>query len=77
MKILALAFVMGLGLSGCTSSTGPEMCVAAGGQCLVGGNVCANHGPQDCNPERNSGGAFCCLPCPAGTRANDAGTACQ
>ncbi|HLK91171.1 MAG TPA: hypothetical protein VKZ18_14835 [Polyangia bacterium] len=78
MKIVALTLAMGLlGLSGCSSSTGAELCVAAGGQCVLGGHVCANAGPQDCNPDRNPGGAFCCLPCPAGTKANDAGTACQ
>jgi hypothetical protein len=59
------------------SSDGPAACVAAGGQCLLGGNPCPNRGSQDCNPDRNPGGAFCCLPCPGGTKANDAGTACE
>jgi hypothetical protein len=80
MKITALVFAVGFGLWGCStssSSTGAEMCVAAGGQCLLGGHSCPVVGAQDCNPDRNPGGAFCCLPCPAGTRANDAGTACE
>ena len=71
---LLLALLLGA-CSG--SSSGPAACVAAGGQCLIGGNRCPNQGPQDCNPDRNPGGAFCCLPCPAGTKANDAGTACE
>ncbi len=42
---------------------GPAACVAAGGECLVGGSssVCAVVGPQDCNPDRNPGGQYCCL----------------
>jgi hypothetical protein len=58
-------------------SSGAEACVAAGGQCVIGGHICPNHGPQDCNPDLNPGGAFCCLPCSDGGRANDAGTACE
>lgn len=59
------------------SNSGPAACAAAGGQCVVGGNQCPNAGPQDCNPDRTPSGAFCCLPCPNGTKANDAGTACE
>jgi hypothetical protein len=66
-----------LALAGCSGNSGAAECVAAGGQCVLGGHQCANPGPQDCNPDRNPGGAFCCLPCPTGTKANDAGTACQ
>jgi hypothetical protein len=42
---------------------GPAACVAAGGECLVGGlrSDCAVVGPQDCNPDRNPGGSYCCL----------------
>lgn len=42
---------------------GPTACVAAGGECLVGGSisVCAAVGPQDCNPDRGPGGSYCCL----------------
>jgi hypothetical protein len=28
---------------------------------VLGGARCSNQGPQDCNPGRNPGGAFCCL----------------
>lgn len=45
----------------CSSSSGQAQCEAAGGQCVLGGAWCSNHGPQDCNPDRNPGGAFCCL----------------
>ena len=80
MKILALLVCTGIGAWACSSSkgssTGPEACVAAGGQCLLGVHPCPNRGTQDCNPDQNPGGAFCCLPCPSGTTANDAGTAC-
>jgi len=42
--------------------SGPAACVAAGGQCVVGGFTgCSKLGTQDCNPDRNPGGAFCCL----------------
>jgi hypothetical protein len=42
---------------------GPAACIAAGGECLVGGaiSVCALAGPQDCNPERGPSGSYCCL----------------
>jgi hypothetical protein len=60
-----------------TSNSGPQECAEAGGQCIIGSNPCPNKGPQDCNPDKNPGGAICCLPCPSGTEPNDAGTACQ
>jgi hypothetical protein len=65
-------------LGACSASnSGPAACVAAGGRCVIGGNTCPNRGAQDCNPDRNPGGAICCLPCPQGTTSNDAGTLCQ
>ena len=76
MKIATLAVI--LAMFACSDeSSGPAECVAAGGRCLIGGNPCANRGLQNCNPYRNPGGAFCCLPCANGTKANDAGTACE
>src|SRR4051812_567969 len=75
MKIIcALVLLLGACSGG---SSGPEACVDAGGKCLLGGAMCPVHGPQDCNPDKNPGGAFCCLPCPKGTAPNDAGTACE
>ena len=71
--VLALAVL----LSAASSSVGPEACRAAGGECVIGGHVRPNRGPQDCNPDRNPSGAFCCLPCPDGKNTNDAGTACE
>ena len=50
-----------LSLAACSGSSGAAECVAAGGQCVLGGHQCGNPGPQDCNPDRNPGGAFCCL----------------
>jgi hypothetical protein len=44
-----------------TGADGPAACVAAGGQCLVGGSTCAVVGPQDCNPDRGPSGSYCCL----------------
>jgi hypothetical protein len=76
MRIGMLVSFFIVGLGSCSSS-GPEACRAAGGECVIGGHACANRGPQDCNPDRNPGGAFCCLPCPSGTKANDAGTVCE
>jgi hypothetical protein len=42
---------------------GPAQCAAAGGRCLLGPSMgsCAETGPFDCNPDRNPGGAACCL----------------
>jgi hypothetical protein len=81
MTTASIAFLMltAAARSG-SGNPGPAACAAGGGQCLIGGNPCANRGPQDCNPDRNPGGAFCCLPCPAGPagmKANDRGTACE
>jgi hypothetical protein len=73
--VIALATLL---LGACSSrNSGPAECVAAGGKCILGGNKCPNSGPQDCNPDRNPGGAFCCLPCPQGMKPNDGGTACE
>lgn len=74
---LTLLTLATLAFSSSCGDSGPEACVAAGGTCLLGGATCANQGPQNCNPEKNPGGAFCCLPCPKGTTANAAGTACE
>ena len=46
---------------GCTDTSGPAECASAGGRCVVGGSSCSTVGSQDCNPNRNPGGAFCCL----------------
>jgi hypothetical protein len=55
-------------LGSCTASeSGPDQCVAAGGQCVLGNYQCPYRGTQDCNPDRSPGGAFCCLGCPTGT----------
>jgi hypothetical protein len=44
------------------SSRGPAECAAAGGRCILGSyQGCGEVGPFECNPERNPGGAFCCL----------------
>ena len=47
------------------TANGPAACVAAGGQCLIGGTRCVHVGAADCNPDLNPGGAFCCLDEPA------------
>jgi hypothetical protein len=64
-------------LAASCAQSGPEACVAAGGECVLGGGPCYGiQGPQDCNPPPvNPGGAFCCLPCPAGQTPIDAGYA--
>ncbi len=39
-------------------------CKSAGGTCVLGNVTCATQAPdadQDCNPDKNPGGAFCCL----------------
>lgn len=65
LMLLAVAFLA-------CSSSGPEACVAAGGTCVLGSIACARRGSADCNPDRNPGGAFCCLSCSGG---GDAGSA--
>ena len=79
MKLATLLLTMMLAACSSGDDSGPAQCRAAGGQCGLPNpqNPCPNPGPQDCNPDRNPGGAFCCLPCPSGTHANDAGTACE
>jgi hypothetical protein len=60
----ALLLTVVLLLAGACNSgqaSGPAQCEAAGGQCVLGSARCANPGTQDCNPDRNPGGAFCCL----------------
>jgi hypothetical protein len=71
-KLGLLLVVLGLGCSDAPLS-GPEACVAAGGVCVLGNDFCSKPGPQDCNPDLNPGGAFCCLSCSTG----DAGPECK
>jgi hypothetical protein len=79
MRTIAALLMLVFAAACSENDSGPAACVAAGGQCVIGGggNTCPNAGPQDCNPDRNPGGAFCCLPCPQGTKPNDGGTACE
>jgi hypothetical protein len=66
-------------LASCAAADGPARCVAAGGRCVIGPpSNCAGGtvGPQDCNPDRNPGGAICCLPCPSGQVPVDGGSGC-
>lgn len=38
-------------------------CRAEGGTCVLGGTTCNGvRGQTDCNPNRNPGGASCCIP---------------
>lgn len=76
MRIATLVLLV-VGACSDPASSGPAACVAAGGRCVLGGSPCANRGPQDCNPDKNPGGAFCCFPCPNGTSAIDGGTSCD
>ena len=74
-RVLALVGLVWVGLGSAGCSSGPAECEAAGGRCMVGAGMgCAGTiGPQDCNPDRNPGGAVCCLPCPSGPSAPDGG----
>jgi hypothetical protein len=53
-----------------------ETCHSAGGRCVLGGFTrCVRTGAQDCNPDLNPGGAFCCLEeKPAATPASTSNT---
>jgi hypothetical protein len=57
---------------------GASACKAAGGQCVLGNVSCAEQAPsadQDCNPDRNPGGSFCCLSRP--TSDASVGSVCE
>jgi hypothetical protein len=49
----------------CTSSSpAGSTCTSTGGRCVLGGVPCSKQAAtsaQDCNPDENPGGAFCCL----------------
>jgi hypothetical protein len=66
-------------LTACAAADGPAQCAAAGGRCVIGppSNCVGMIGPQDCNPDRNPGGAICCVPCPSGQTPVDGGTGCH
>ncbi len=68
MLRMALVWALWLGAVGACNAgeDGQAACIAAGGQCVLGGYQCPNRGSQDCNPDRNPGGAFCCLGCQNG-----------
>jgi hypothetical protein len=72
------ALLLGVGGACNASEDGQAACIAAGGQCVLGSFQCPNRGTQDCNPDRNPGGAFCCLGCPSGATPApiDGGIAC-
>jgi hypothetical protein len=60
--IVALLGVGGVGAA-CGGKAG-SLCTLAGGSCVVGGEPCAKqaaNADQDCNPDRNPGGFYCCL----------------
>jgi hypothetical protein len=70
--VFGLVLLAAMAASGCT-----EKCNDVGGQCLIGNHPCPNRGPQECSATETPAGLYCCLPCPTGKRANDAGTACE
>ena len=66
MRICALLALLGLGVVvfACSSSSPGTDCAAAGGRCVIGDVMCANAAgsdAQDCNPDENPAGDFCCL----------------
>jgi hypothetical protein len=75
--VMLMAVVGACSSSSSSGSSGPQECVEAGGQCIIGSNPCPNKGPQNCNPNSTPAGQICCLPCPSPTKPNDAGTACE
>jgi hypothetical protein len=82
LGFLPLAFLcMAANGGGCTSSNAAagSACAAAGGQCHLGGFQCpasavAPAAADDCNPQENPGGAFCCLSTDASAETPDAST---
>jgi hypothetical protein len=73
MRVLAMVSLLAFaGALGCT-----EKCEDVGGTCVLGSHACPNRGTQECHAIADPGGFYCCLPCPSGKKANDAGTACE
>jgi hypothetical protein len=74
MRPLAMLLALALAtVSGCQK----EKCGDVGGTCVLGSQSCPNPGPQECTGFADPGGIYCCLPCPSGKKASDAGTACE
>ena len=83
-----IAFVLlGVVLAGCDTrvaedSTPGLVCRHAAGQCRIGGTACtsvAAESADDCNPELDPGGSFCCLDvvdAGAADASTNAGAAC-
>ena len=66
LAVVAFAVALPLACNSSTDSGGSSSsaCASAGGACVLGGATCATQAPasaQDCNPDANPGGAFCCL----------------
>jgi hypothetical protein len=68
MSVLGVLLLSAVGACD-AGEDGQAACIAAGGQCVLGGYQCPNRGTQDCNPDHNPGGAFCCLGCSNGSTA--------
>jgi hypothetical protein len=56
------------------ASTPATQCAAEGGKCVLGSSGCQHRGSTDCNPDRNPGGAFCCLDDASSAVCTDGGT---
>jgi hypothetical protein len=71
--MIAMVLLAGAMGTGCRT----EKCQDVGGTCVLGSQGCPNRGTQECHANPDPGGFYCCLPCPSGTKSNDAGTACE
>ena len=63
MRFLFLLFLVASACSSSSAAFGTD-CTSAGGQCVLGGTHCSDMGPtssQDCNPDFNPGGGYCCV----------------
>jgi len=65
MRLVPMLVLLATATLSCTSSSSPlgSACTSAGGTCVLGGHPCSKQGAtnaQDCNPDENPGGAFCC-----------------
>jgi hypothetical protein len=77
---VARAALLGALVVGCKSNGAGVACQAAGGQCFLGSfrATCRSIAPsaqQDCNPDQNAAGGFCCLQEPEPDASADAGDA--
>jgi hypothetical protein len=63
LRAFLIVALLGVAAAACGGKAG-SLCTVAGGSCVLGGDPCSKQAAdadQDCNPDDNPGGGFCCL----------------